>query len=121
MSHQRWQEAGSVSKIRSVRIIIVIGLVTIIFQIIGHQQSSYGQVTADTLIIEVSNDGEATVTQELTPSTTVSRVTVNPIAKDLSDVLAVDENKVVLSFSTSADIITIDTLGSANVTLTYGA
>jgi hypothetical protein len=110
-----------VSKIRSAGIIIVIGLVTIIFQIIGHQQSSYGQVTADTLIIEVSNNGEATVTQELTPSTTVSRVTVNPIAKDLSDVLAVDENKVVLSFSTSADIITIDTLGSANVTLTYGA
>lgn len=66
-------------------------------------------------------DGQAKVTEGLFPSTTVSRIAVNAIASELSNILAVDENKVVLSFSHNGRSITIDTLGSANVTLTYNA
>lgn len=84
-------------------------------------QQSFAQITGDSLTIEISKDGQAKVIEEITPSTTVSRITVRAIASDISNILAVDENKVVLSFSHSDGVITIDTLGSANVTLTYNA
>lgn len=119
MKSPRWEEAESLSKFGRVGITVVIGLVSIL-QVLG-QQASFGQVSADTVTIEVSKEGDVTVTQDITASTTVSRISVNPIAKDISDILAVDENALVLSFSDSEEFITIDTLGSANVTLTYSA
>ncbi len=96
---------------------IIISLALLQFLI----QQSLAQVSGDSLTIEISKDGQARVTEEISPSTTVSRITVSAIAGDISNILAVDENKVVLSFSHSNGIITIDTLGSANVTLTYDA
>lgn len=119
MKNRRCQEAESLSNIGRLGVAVVIGLVSV-FQIFG-QAPSLGQFPADTLTIEVSKEGDAKITQYITASTTVSRITVNPITKDISDILAVDENEEVLSFSDSEEFITIDTLGSANVTLTYGA
>jgi hypothetical protein len=84
-------------------------------------QPSFAQVQANSLTIEVSKDGEATVTEQITPSTSVSRITVDAITSDISNILAVDENNVVLTYSNANDQITIDTLGSASVTLTYSA
>jgi hypothetical protein len=84
-------------------------------------QPSFAQFTEDSLTVEISKDGHARVIGEITPSTTVSRITVGAIASDISDILAVDENDVLLGFSYSGDAITIDTLGSAHVTLTYTA
>jgi hypothetical protein len=73
------------------------------------------------LTIEISGDGLARVTEEITPSRTVSRINVNAIASNISNILAVDENNIVLSFSHAGSSISIDTLGAANVTLTYSA
>lgn len=82
---------------------------------------SLSQVTGNSLTIEISKDGFAKVTEEITPSRTVSRITVNAISSNISDILAVDENNIILSFSHTGSSIAIDTLGAANVTLTYGA
>lgn len=119
MKNRTWEEAESLSKIEGFAIAVIIGLVSV-FQIFG-QAPSLGQVPTDALTIEVSKEGDVKVTQYVTASTTVSRITVNPITEDISDILAVDENNEVLSFSDSEEFITIDTLGSANVTLTYDA
>jgi len=100
---------------RMITVIVLLALLQLL------PQDSLAQITGDSLTIEISRDGQAKVTEEITPSTTVSRITVSTITSDISNILAVDENHVVLSFSHSGASITIDTLGSANVTLTYDA
>lgn len=84
-------------------------------------QHSFAQFTEDSLTVEISSSGQAKVIETITPSTTVSRITVSAIANNISSILAVDESDLVLSSSYSGDAITIDTLGSAHVTLTYNA
>jgi hypothetical protein len=117
---QRWQEAVPLPTIRAAHIVAVIIFLSILE--IFSQQLIFAQVTQeDFLTVEVSREGDAKITQGITPSTTVSRIAVKPITQDISNILAIDENNVVLSFSDSGGVITIDTLGSANVTLTYNA
>jgi hypothetical protein len=82
-------------------------------------QPSFAEFTEDSLTIEISKSGQAEVTEEITPRTTVSRISVTAIAQNISNILAVDENNVILSTSHSDGIIRIDTLGSSRVTLTY--
>lgn len=82
-------------------------------------QSSFAEFAKDSLTIEISKSGQAQVTEEITPRTTVSRISVTAIAQNISNILAVDENNVILGASHSDGIITIDTLGSSRVTLTY--
>ncbi len=94
---------------------------TIFFFAMFQLPESFAQVTGNSLTIEVSSDGLARVTEEIAPSRTVSRITVNTIASNISDILAVDENNIVLSFSHAGSSIAIDTLGAANVTLSYSA
>ena len=86
-------------------------------------QSSFAQFTGDTLTIEISRSGQAQVTAEITARTTVSRINVQAIASNVSNILAVDENNIVLStsYDASGPTMTIDTLGSSHVTLTYTA
>lgn len=79
------------------------------------------QFTKDSLTIEVSKSGQAEVTEDITPRTTVSRISIKAIASNISSILAVDENNIVLSYSYSDGMIRIDTLGSSHVTLTYNA
>ncbi len=93
---------------------------TLFFALLQLPQS-FAQVTRNSLIIEISSDGLARVTEEITPSRTVSRITVNTIASNISNILAVDENNIILSFSHAGSSVAIDTLGAANVTLTYSA
>lgn len=84
-------------------------------------QPSFAQFTEDSLTIEVSKSDQVRVTEEITPRTTVSRISVNAITKNITNILAVDENNIILSSSASEGTIRIDTLGSSHVTLTYSA
>jgi hypothetical protein len=98
---------------------LIIG--AILFLALFQLPQSFAQVTINSLTIEISSDSLARVTEEITPSRTVSRITVNAIASNISNILAVDENNIVLSFSHAGSSIAVDTLGAANVTLTYSA
>lgn len=106
-------------KIRNIGFIAVLACFAIL-QILG-QESISAQVSEDSLTIEVSREGDAKVIQEIIASTTISRITVTPITREISNILAVDENSEVLGYSDSDGSITIDSLGSAKVTLTYNA
>jgi hypothetical protein len=53
----------------------------------------------ESLTIEVTKDGQATVTEHFAASTTISRITVEAKTDVVTNILHVDESNVVLSFS----------------------
>lgn len=84
-------------------------------------QPAFGQFTEDALTVELSPTGEARITEEITPNTTVPRISVAPISANISNLLAVDESNIILRSVLTNNEIRIDTLGAAHVTLTYDA
>lgn len=84
-------------------------------------QPAFAQFTKESLTIDVSKSGQAQVTEEINAKTTVSRISVQAIDTNITNVLASDQNNILLSTSYDSGTITIDTLGSSHVTLTYGA
>jgi hypothetical protein len=83
--------------------------------------SVYAQFSEDSLTVKLSATGEATVTDEITTSTIVPRITLSPISPNISNLLAVDESDIILKSNLTNNEIIIDTLGAAHVTLTYNA
>jgi len=81
----------------------------------------FAQFTEDTLTVELSATGDATITEEITPNTTIPRITLSPISPNVSNLLAVDESNIILKSNFTNNEIRIDTLGAAHVTLTYNA
>jgi hypothetical protein len=81
----------------------------------------FGQFTEDALTVELSATGEARITEEITPNTTVPRIALAPISANVSNLLAVDESNIILRSVLTNNEIRIDTIGAAHVTLTYNA
>ena len=73
------------------------------------------------LIIELSSDGEATVTQLLSAKSIVSSISVPLISDRTSKILATDERGILLKTTQSGDSLNVATLGASAVTLTYKA
>lgn len=103
--------------------IVAIAVSTLIFQsfILPSLQPVVGQVSEDTLTVELSPSGEASIVEEITPSTTVSRISVIPVSPKISNFLAVDESDIILRSVLINGTIQIDSLGAAYVRLTYDA
>ena len=120
-NHDKEQVARSCGPLLTKVSITCLMISAILFFSLLQFPQSFAQVTPNSLSIQTSGDGLARVTEEITPSRTVSRITVSTIANNVSNILAVDENNIVLSFSYAGSSIVIDTLGAANVTLTYSA
>jgi len=72
------------------------------------------------LEIIISQD-KARVVEQINPRIIVSTITIQSISPDISHVLATDQDNKVLATSQSGNMIRIDTLGAAHVTLTYNA
>ncbi|MDE1763305.1 MAG: hypothetical protein KGH88_03555 [Thaumarchaeota archaeon] len=83
-------------------------------------QLVYAEYKELNLQITVSQD-QARVVEQINPRTIVSTITIQAISSDISHVLATDQDNVVLATSQSGNMIRIDTLGAAHVTLTYNA
>jgi hypothetical protein len=83
-------------------------------------QSVYAEYKELNLEIIVSQD-KARVVEQINPRTIVSTITIQAISPDISHVLATDKDNTVLATSQSVNMIRIDTLGAAHVTLTYDA
>jgi len=73
------------------------------------------------LVIELSSDGEATVTQLLSAKSIVSSISVPLISDRTSKILATDERGILLKTTQSGDSLNVATLGASAVTLTYKA
>ena len=73
------------------------------------------------LVIELSSDGEATITQLLSAKSIVSSISVPLISDRTSKILATDERGILLKTTQSGDSLNVATLGASAVTLTYKA
>ncbi len=72
------------------------------------------------LVINVSQD-KARVVEQINPRTIVSTIAIQAVSSDISHILATDQDNTVLVTSQSGNMIRIDTLGAAHVTLSYYA
>jgi len=77
------------------------------------------EAVENNLIITISNDGDTKIIHNLNPQATVSTVTLNLITDDLSNILAVDENGIILDTIQTGNSIRIATLGANSVQLSY--
>ena len=73
------------------------------------------------LIVELSSNGEATVTQILEAKSIVSSINLPLISDKISKVLATDERGVLLKTTQNGNSLNIATLGASGITLTYKA
>ena len=73
------------------------------------------------LVIELSSNGEATVTQLLSAKSIVSSISVPRISDRTSKILATDERGILLKTTQSGNSLDIASLGASGVFLTYKA
>lgn len=75
----------------------------------------------DSIVITISSDGEAKITQNLNPRSTVSGISVPAISDKISKILATDGNGIILQTIQKGNSISIATLGATEVNLSYDA
>ncbi len=80
----------------------------------------YAQLVEE-VIIKISNDGNVLVQEKLNPLSTISSIGIKSISPKISNIIATDENNVILKVYLQGDIIKIDTLGASKVNLQYFA
>ena len=73
------------------------------------------------LVITILTAGEAKITHNLNPKTTVSSITIQSISDKISNILATDEKGIILATNQKDHSIRIDTLGASPVKLSYNA
>ena len=73
----------------------------------------------DGIIIVISNDGDSKITHNLKTQSTVSITTIQTISEDISNILAVDKNGIILDTTLQGNNIQIATLGATTVQLSY--
>src|SRR5713101_7099588 len=74
---------------------------------------AYAQFTESDLVITISSNGDAKIAEQINPMTSISRVNVHLIGEKVENILAVDENGVVLSTNRNNNVLSIDTLGAS--------
>jgi len=73
------------------------------------------------LVIELSSDGEATITQLLSAKSIVSSISVPLISDRTSKILATDERGILLKTTQNGNSLDIASLGASGIALTYNA
>ena len=77
------------------------------------------EAAENNLIVEISNNGNVKIIHNLKPQPTVSAITVQEISDKISNILAIDENKIILDTIQQDNMIRIATLGASQVQLSY--
>ena len=83
--------------------------------------TAIAQIGENEVLIAITSDGKAKISQILFPKTYVSTVNVDLISEDISNILATDENNLFLGTTQNADRLGIATLGASQVDLKYNA
>jgi hypothetical protein len=76
---------------------------------------------AENLQITISNSGDAKISEEFSPKSTISNIVVDLISDNVSNVLAVDKQEIILDTSFQENSIKIASLGATYVNLSYDA
>ena len=73
----------------------------------------------DGIVIIISNDGDSKITHNLKVPSTVSITTIQTISENISNILAVDKNGIILDTTLQGNNLQITTLGATTVQLSY--
>ena len=79
------------------------------------------QLGSDQIFITVTSEGKAKVSQSIFPETFVSTIDVKVISENISNLLAIDEENILLGTSQNEELLKIATLGASSVDLKYNA
>ena len=91
-------------------LLATVGIVTGIAQL-GDEQIS----------ITVTSEGKAKISQSIFPETFVSSIDVHVISENISNLLAIDEENILLGTTQNDELLKIATLGASAVDLKYNA
>ncbi|WP_297442749.1 CFI-box-CTERM domain-containing protein, partial [Nitrosopumilus sp.] len=95
-------------------------IIVILLIIIG-VSTVFSQLEDQFIIIDVNSEGKAKISQTLFPKTFVSTIDVNIVSDQISNLLAIDEENVVLGTTQNQKLLKIATLGASAVDLKYNA
>ena len=73
------------------------------------------------IFITVTSEGKAKISQSIFPETFVSTIDVKVISENISNLLAIDEENILLGTSQNQELLKIATLGASAVDLKYNA
>ena len=79
------------------------------------------QLGEEQIFITVTSEGKAKVSQSIFPETFVSTIDVHVISENISNLLAIDAENILLGTTHSEDLLKIATLGATTVDLKYNA
>jgi len=95
-------------------------IIVILLAIVG-VTTGLAQLGDDHITITVTSEGKAKISQALFPKTFVSTIDVNIISEKISNLLAIDEESILLGTTQNQDLLKIATLGASAVDLKYNA
>ena len=95
---------------------IIVVLLATVGIVTGVAQLGEGQI-----FITVTSEGKAKVSQSIFPETFVSTIDVHIISENISNLLAIDAENILLGTTQNEDLLKIATLGATAVDLKYNA
>ena len=95
-------------------------IIVILLVIVG-VTTGLSQLGEEYISIIVTSDGKAKITQTLFPKTFVSTIDVHIISEKIGNLLAIDDQNILLGTTQNQDLLKIATLGASMVDLKYSA
>ena len=95
-------------------------IIVILLVLVG-VTTGFAQLGEEHVKITVTSEGKAKISQTIFPKTFVSTIDVNIISEKISNLLAIDEENILLGITQNQDLLKIATLGADTVDLKYNA
>lgn len=77
--------------------------------------------TPNTLTVDIFSDGSVNIDYRIEPDPTLARVNVSLFGSDIVDLLAVDQDGIILDWTQNVDGIEVDSIGAEELTLSYSS
>jgi len=97
-----------------------IQIIVILLVLVG-VATGFAQLGEEHVKITVTSEGKTKISQTIFPKTFVSTIDVNIISEKISNLLAIDEENILLGITQNQDLLKIATLGAETVDLKYSA
>ncbi len=93
-------------------------IIVILLAVVGIA-TGFAQLGEEHVTITVTSEGKAKISQTIFPKTFVSTIDVHIISEKISNLLAIDEKRILLGTTQNQDLLKIATLGASAVDLKY--